>query len=125
MCFLVSSTNVVLNFQSIIITLQPVTFILMRSSSNWSIQIVLFLLTGLFPCCFHSIFIVLLLLAIPITWATLHSLCDVISFIKTLFYSLSESSFTFSYYVAPGVCEGTYPFLYIFLSKLLFKSILT
>jgi len=76
-CYIVRSTILFLNFLSIIFTLQAVTFILLRSSSKWSIQNILFLLTGLVPYCFHSIiFLVVFVLAIQITWATHYFLCD-------------------------------------------------
>ena len=105
-CYLVCSTILFLNFLSIIFTLQPVIFIILRSSSKWSIQIKIFLLTCLVPYCFHSIiFLVGFVLAIPITWATHHILCHFINFIKNhsfIFYL--KSSFVLNLYVPPGVC---------------------
>ena len=68
---LVCSTILFHTCLSSIFTLQPVIFILLRSSSTWSIHINLGLPTGLVLYGFHSvIFLVVLAFSILITWAT-------------------------------------------------------
>ena len=75
--------------------LQPIIFILIRSSSTWSIHLNMGLPAGLVLYGVHSvIFLVLLVFSILITWAAHLSLCDFIHFIiSSCFILCLNSSF--------------------------------
>ena len=81
-------------------------FILLRSSSTWSIHLNLGLPTGLVLYGFHSvIFLVVLVFSILITWATHLNLCDFINFIiSTCFILCLNSSFILIPHVPSGFC---------------------
>jgi len=93
---------------SSVFTLQPVIFILLRSSSTWSIHLNLGLPTGLVLYGFYSIiFLVVLVFSILITWATHLSLCDFINFmISSCFILCLNSSFVLILHVPSGFCVG-------------------
>ena len=95
----------ILNF-----TIQPVIFILLRSSSTWSIHLNLDLPTGLVLCGFHSvIFLAVLVFSNLITWATHLSLCDFINFIiSSCFILCLNSSFVLIPHVPSGNMNITY-----------------
>ena len=81
-CVSVCSTILFHSCLSATFALQPTIFILFRSSSTWSIHLILGLRTGLALYGVHSvIFLVVLVFSILITWAAHLNLCDFINFI--------------------------------------------
>ena len=102
---LVCSTILFHTCLSSIFTLQPIIFILLRSSSTWSIHLNLGLPTGLVLFGFHSvIFLVVLVFSILITWATHLSLCVLDLSYNLKFVACNE----YNLFLAPGVTNSNH-----------------
>ena len=85
--------------------LQPIIFILFRSSSTWSIHLNLGLPTGLVLYGIHSVIFLVVIFSILITWAAHLSLCDFINFIiSSCFVLCLSSSFALILHVPSGFC---------------------
>ena len=91
----VSSTILFHSCLSSTFALQPIIFILFRSSSTWSIHLNLGLPASLVLYGVHSvIFLVVLVFSILITWAAHLSLCDFINFIISSCFTLCLNSYS-------------------------------
>ena len=85
--------------------LQPIIFIIFRSSSTWSIHLDLGLPAGLVLYGVHSvIFLLVLVFSILITWAAHFSICDFINFIISTCQSSHRKCYIVSKFILLAMC---------------------